>query len=45
MSQSDLIDVGISLFLLGGIFAVMAWDRISWKRETRQAAQDEDKSE
>jgi hypothetical protein len=45
MSTDDLINVGIALFLLVGIGAVMAWDRISWKRETRRAAHEEDKSE
>ena len=44
MSQ-DLIDFGIAMFILIGIFAVMVWDRHEWKKELRAHAQDEEKAE
>jgi hypothetical protein len=43
--SENLIDFGIAFFLLGGLFALMVWDRHEWKKEKRQTAQDEEKAE
>lgn len=40
MSAQDWVNLGIALFILCGIFAVMVWDRREWKKELRRGEEE-----